>query len=48
MAHHPYWRGYFIDVDPNDPDSPDGLVRNLHDLTINLEANQIIGQGKHH
>jgi hypothetical protein len=43
----PHWRAYYYDINPNDPDSSDQIVRNidLHHLSLN---HLIQGSGKHH
>lgn len=43
----PFWKGYYTDVDPNDPDSPDGIVHTINLQHITHEGNQIKGAGSH-
>lgn len=43
----PFWRAYYNDIDPEDPDSCDPLVRKLNISNINITEDTIFGAGSH-
>lgn len=43
----PFWRAYYIEEDPENPDAAVGLVRNLKINHIHFQENIIKGSGHH-
>ena len=43
----PFWRAYYNDIDPEDPDNCNPLVRKLSIANLNITENAIVGSGSH-
>lgn len=43
----PFWRAYYNDIDSEDPDNCNPLVRKLKINDLNIADNTIIGSGSH-
>lgn len=43
----PFWRAYYNDIDPEDPDSCNPFVRKLNITSLNITEGTIVGTGSH-